>query len=303
MKTYLDPFNEIESSRIRHKSAWIVEKIVDYIKEISTTRGVVVSKNKNKPMSIEGIEKFANILGADTVKKKYEDGLSESVQETGKVSTDFIKAVRLFTAPIQYLGAYQDRLTKHLNKIREGVPEERQIEAPTSLSGPIMDRLKYLEDDNYLTDLYLSLLQRAIDKERINEAHPAFFHIIEQLSPDEAFLLHNISQNPIEYEYTMDLIKKEDGKVKFENTIVIKDTSPKENILNAEHFDMYISHLESLNLLKWTVTSQDPIFENNEDGQNGKQTGTYNKTSIYLTKFGDLFVKACIPKNKIFVLK
>jgi Abortive infection alpha len=254
-------------------------------------------------MGIEGIEKFANILGADTVKKVYEDGLSESVQETGKISTDFIKAARLFTAPIQYLGAYQDRLTKHLNKVREGVPEERQIEAPTSLSGPIMDRLKYLEDDNYLTDLYVSLLQKAIDKERINEAHPAFFHIIEQLSPDEAFLLFKISQEPIDYEYTLDLIVNENGKSRFENVNVIKDTTPKENIVFIEHFDMYISHLESLNLLKWTVVSEEPIWENEENQNSRKQNGTYRKTKIYLTKFGDLFVKACIPKNKVFIIK
>ena len=254
-------------------------------------------------MSIEGIEKLANILGADTVKKVYEDGLSESVQETGKISTDFIKAARLFTAPIQYLGAYQDRLTKHLNKIREGVPEERQIEAPSSLSGPILDRLKYLEDDNYLTDLYLSLLQRAIDKERINEAHPAFFHIIEQLSPDEAFLLHNISKKQIEYEYTMDLIEKKDGRIRFENSTVTKDTAPRENIVFSEHFDMYISHLESLNLLKWTVASEVAIYENNIGENKGKQTGTYKKTSIYLTQFCELFVKACIPENKVFILK
>lgn len=251
-------------------------------------------------MPIEGIEKFANILGADTIKKVYEDGLSESVKETGNISNDFIKAARLFTAPIQYLGAYQDRLTKHLNKIREGVPEERQIEAPTSLSGPILDKLKYLEDNNYLTDLYLSLLQKAIDKEKINEAHPAFFHIIEQLSPDEAFLLLKISQKPIEYEYTMDLVEKENDKMFFENSKVIKDTAPRDEMIFNEHFDMYISHLESLNLLKWTVVSENPIYGNEDKG---KQTGTYKKTSIYLTKFGELFVKACIPKDKVFILK
>jgi hypothetical protein len=65
-----------------------------------------VGRYNKKDMGIEGIEKLANILGADSVKKVYEDGLSESVQEIGKISTDFIKAVRLFTAPIQYLGAY-----------------------------------------------------------------------------------------------------------------------------------------------------------------------------------------------------
>lgn len=254
-------------------------------------------------MGIEGIEKFVNILGADTVKKIYEDGLSESVQETGKISTDFIKSARLFTAPFQFLGAYQDRLTKYLNKIREGVPEERQIEAPTSLSGPIMDRLKYLEENNYLTDLYISLLQRAIDRDRVNEAHPAFFHIIEQLSPDEALLLFKIAEESIDYEYTMDLIEGENGKSRFENVKVLKDTSPKDKMTFVEHFEMYISHLESLNLLKWSLISEEPIWENNEIQNNRKQNGTYRKTKIYLTKFGDLFVKACIPKDKTFVLK
>lgn len=254
-------------------------------------------------MGIEGIEKFANILGADTVKRIYEDGLSESVQETGKISIDFIKSARLFTAPFQFLGVYQDRLTKYLNKIREGVPEERQIEAPTSLSGPIMDRLKYLEENNYLTDLYISLLQRAIDRDRINEAHPAFFHIIEQLSPDEALLLFKIAEESIDYEYTMDLTEGENGKSRFENVKVLKDTSPKDKMTFVEHFEMYISHLESLNLLKWSLISEEPIWENDDIQNNRKQNGTYRKTKIYLTKFGDLFVKACIPKDKIFVLK
>ena len=254
-------------------------------------------------MGTEGIEKLANILGADTVKKIYEDGLSESVQETGKVSTDFIKAFRLFTAPIQYLGAQQDRLTKHLNKIREGVPEERQMEAPTSLSGPILDRLKYLEDDNYLLDLYLSLLQRAIDKDRVNEAHPAFFHIIEQLSPDEALILYYISEKSIEYDYTMDLTKNENGEGRFDNVKVVVDSLPKEKLNFSEHFEMYISHLESLNLIKWSLISENPIWENGDDPEKKIQSGTYRKTHIYATKFGSLFIKACIAKNKIFVMK
>lgn len=263
----------------------------------------IIKNQSAKKMSIEGIEKFANILGADTVKKIYEDGLSESVKETGKISTDIIKSARLFTAPFQFFGAYQDRLTKYLDKVREGVPEERQIEAPTSLSGPIMDRLKYLEETNYLTDLYISLLQRAIDKERINEAHPAFFHIIEQLSPDEALLLFKIAEESIEYDYTMDLTENENGKSRFENVKVLKDTSPKDRMTFSEHFEMYISHLESLNLLKWSLLSEEPIWDNEEVNNSKKQNGTYRKTKIYLTKFGDLFVKACIPKDKIFILK
>lgn len=249
------------------------------------------------------IEKFSNILGADTVKKVYEDGLSLPVQESGKAITDLVKALRLFTAPIQFLAAYQDRLTKYLDRVREGVPEERQMEAPPSISGPIIERLKYLEEDNYLTDLYISLLQKAIDKEKIQEAHPAFYHIIDQLSPDEAMILFIISEGPIKYDYTMDLLTNENGKDYFADRKVIIDTTPKEKLTFIEHFDMYISHLESLNLVTWPVLSQDPIWEDDNKPYKSKQIGSYEKSQIQLTKFGDLFVKACIPRDKIFVLK
>lgn len=250
-------------------------------------------------MSLEGIEKLANILGADTVKKIYEDGLSESVQQTGKISTDLIKSARLFTIPIQFLSAYQDRFTKYLDKIRAGVPEERQIEAPSSLSIPILDRLSYLDEDNYLVDLYIALLQRAIDKERVNEAHPAFFRIIEQLSPDEAMLLLKLSEESIEYDYTEDLVRLENGKVNFVNPKILKDTSPKDKILFSEHFEMYISHLQSLNLINWPIINEEAVM----DEDKLLQVGIYTKTIIHLTKFGKLFVKACIPKDKIIILK
>src|SRR5882757_1187535 len=106
------------------------------------------------------IEKLVNIFGAETMKKFYDDGLSPSVQELGKMMTDIIKTFRLFTAPVQLTASYQDRLSKYFVRVRASVPEENQIEAPAFISGPIIDKLKYLEDSNYLTDLYLNLLSR-----------------------------------------------------------------------------------------------------------------------------------------------
>lgn len=245
------------------------------------------------------IEKFANILGAETIKKVYDDGLSKPIEETGKSLTDLIKVCRLFTAPIQLLACYQDRLEIYLDKVRKGVPAEQQIEAPAFISGPIIERLKYLEEDNYLTDLYISLLQKAIDRERINEAHPAFYHIIDQLSPDEAMILRVISEKAIEYEYTSDLIVDENGNMKFINRQVTVDTTPKEKLVFNNHFGMYISHLESLNLLAWPVFSEEAIWEEEKQNNSRKQTGLYSKSIIHLTEFGKLFVKACIPQNGI----
>lgn len=241
------------------------------------------------------IEKLSNVFGQDTIKKIYEDGASESVQESGKALTDLIKVTRLFTAPIQFLAAYQDRLSKYLDKVRNSVKQENQIEAPASISGPIIERLKYLEENNYLTDLYLTLLSKAIDKTRIQEAHPAFYHIIDHLSADEAMLLFMISKEPIYYDYTMDLVTIED-KLRFKNSIVKKDTTEKDKLAFPEHFNMYISHLKSLDIVFWRKLNEDSIYEK------GIQTSTFIKTHIELTEFGTLFVKACLPEKGFIIM-
>jgi hypothetical protein len=241
------------------------------------------------------LEKLGNVFGQETIKKIYEDGASQPIQEGSKALTDLIKAARLFTAPIQLLAAYQDRLSKYLEKVRNTVKQENQVEAPASISGPIIERLKYLEENNYLTDLYLSLLSRAIDKTRIQEAHPAFYHIIDQLSSDEAMMLYMINKEPIYYDYTMDLYTNEENKLRFRNSVVKKDTTEKEKLAFPEHFNMYVSHLKSLDLVYWRKLNEDAIYENR------KQTGISIKTQVKLTEFGSLFVEACVPE-KGFIL-
>jgi len=228
------------------------------------------------------LEKLANIVGAETIKKIYEDGFSGSVQELGKMLTDFIKAARLFTVPFQLAASQQDRFTKYFEKVRNSVPEENQMEAPGFISGPIIERLKYLEESNYLTDLYLNLLSRAIDKERINEAHPAFYHIIDQLSPDEAYLLFKLRDKEIivtttEYENPQRLIVEADFSL--------------EEFTFPENFQMYYSHLESLNLI-------DCLFEPVQHvGIENNLTILTCYGKIEASRFGKLFIKACISEK------
>lgn len=242
------------------------------------------------------IDKLANILGQETVKRIYEDGASHPLQETSKIAVDMVKAFRLLTAPIQLLAAYQDRLSKYFDRVRLSVPEENQIEAPASLSGPIIERLKYLEETNYLTDMYLNLLTRAIDKDRVNEAHPAFFHVIDQLSPDEAMLLYLIGKEPIFYDYDTEIVHQDGQFLRWGNTEIKRDTTAKEKIAFISHFDMYINHLRALNLLEWTKIKEEGIWTEKV------QTHTSVKTKIYLNEFGRLFVKACIPENGFIII-
>jgi len=245
------------------------------------------------------IEKLSNILGADTVKKIYDDGLSGSVQEAGKMLTDFMKTARLFTAPFQLAASVQDRLSKYFEKVRNSVLEENQMEAPASLSGPIIERLKFLEENNYLTDLYLNLLTRAIDKERINEAHPAFFHIIDQLSPDEAMLLFILNQNQIDYKYRLERFADDKNKfVKWGEKETIINTAPKDKFIFIDYFFIYVEHLRSLNLVFWDVVSTEPVYN-----ENRIQTHAASTDKIGLTDFGKLFVKACIPEDGFSIVR
>ena len=241
------------------------------------------------------LEKLANIFGAGTINRIYEDAFSGSVQETGKMLTDFIKTARLFTAPIQLLASYQDRLSKYFEKVRDAVPEENQIPAPSSLSGPIIERLKYLEDSNYLTDLYLNLLSRSIDKERVNEAHPAFFHIIDQLSPDEAYFLFKLKDKEIEVTTHQDY---DAAKNRFSNYQIIKTELPDTEFMFPNNFQMYYSHLNSLNLITWPVYKNE--YPRNEENV---QIGLIHHSQLMLTDFGKLFVKACIPEKGFMFMK
>jgi hypothetical protein len=95
----------------------------------------------------------------------------------------------------------------------------------------------------------------------------------------------------------MDLFTNEESKLQFRNTVVKRDTTEKEQLAFPEHFEMYISHLKSLDLLFWRKLNEDAIHEN------GSQTGTYIKTQIELTQFGNLFVKACIPDKGFIVMR
>ncbi len=71
------------------------------------------------------------------------------------------------------------------------------------------------------------------------------------------------------------------------------DVDVEEKIAFLEHFDMYINHMRSLNLVEWNIDDgQDPVFDDKK-----KQIGVVAHTTIQLTDFSRLFAQACIPEN------
>jgi hypothetical protein len=229
-------------------------------------------------------------IDAKVADKIYDDLFSPALKVLGKVGEDVAKSVRYVTAPIQRLAAKQDQLENHFKILDEMVPEENRIEVPPYFSVPIVERLTLLDSENKLADLYINLLARAMDKDRVNEAHPAFTTLIEQLAPDEALFLYILrtSGNKLHFLDKMDYDKVTN---RFYNREEISSSFPKTKLAFPENFDLYASHLEALNLVTWPVIDQLPIKIGNI------QTGIHRTSEIIPTEFGLKFIEACVPSD------
>lgn len=233
---------------------------------------------------VTGLGKLADSKLANDL---YQDGLAEATKETGKALTDLTKSFRLFLAPIQLMAAAQDRLAEMCERIRSDVPEERQIEAAPSIAGPALLELRHMEDDNPITELYLNLLKRAIDRERANEAHPAFLKIIGQLSPDEAMLLHHLGAQRIKMSvYTQ---TRRDGPV----VTTIRSDCPVKHLQSSMLLRAYAEHLQSQGIID--IRAEDMRMTINIPGLGPVMQPGADCFSMSISRFGELFVKACEP--------
>ncbi|MFP5414744.1 MAG: DUF4393 domain-containing protein [Gammaproteobacteria bacterium] len=224
------------------------------------------------------------------VEKAYDDVAAPAAKQIGSALESATKAARWLLAPIDYLAARNDRYQNYLERISKIVPEENLIEGNPKIVGPALDGLKYVSPEDIISDLFVNLLARAIDKERVNEAHPAFTQIISQLSPDEAVVIYELSKQSYEY---VTYAAFHSGTNTFSPREVRSNQFPVENLAAPENYSFYIDHLHSLNIAGiWQVGNQTPI--RNEEGQ---QIGVEINSTAQLTPFGQLFAKACVPEN------
>ncbi|WP_211831088.1 DUF4393 domain-containing protein [Kistimonas asteriae] len=220
------------------------------------------------------------------VDKAYDDICQPAAQEVGSIAKSTVKAARFILAPIDYLAAQQDRFQKFLKRVSDNVPEENFIPAHPQIAGPIMDNLKYIDEDNVIATLFINLLSRAVDKERVSEAHPAFVNIISQLSPDEALLINYLSDAEAKLVQTSDFYRQTST---FGPRRTELNDFPVQQLAYPENYLLYMDHLHSLNLAGiWQAGNQDPIMSG------GQQSGVRITSYARLTCFGHLFAKACV---------
>ena len=261
------------------------------------------TEESGSPMvsDLVGLGKLADSKLVQSLHKDLEK--TGATEQGGKFVTDTIKALRLFTAPIQLLALGQDLLEKRLERVRNKVPEGRQIEAHPQIAGPILQNLQFMVDGDILTEMYLNLLARAIDRDRVGEANPAFVKIIEQLCPDEALLLLKLRTRERDLPYSVAVPDHRHLEV-----YGITITEPK-------HYNMYITHLCALNLIRSTSHMYYSPFDlNNLPITDDIDTVLHEMNSrlesirslleeykepqsVEVTEFGSLFIHSCVPED------
>ena len=136
----------------------------------------------------------------------------------------------------------------------------------------------------------MNLLARAMDKNRISEAHPAFSSIISQLSPDEAVVIWHLSRK----NYGLWQSSEFNAETRlFAARKTEENTFPVDDLLFPGNYFVYTDHLYSLNLGGiWQVGNQETVRDASQ-----KQTGVIINSEARLTEFGKMFAKACSPPN------
>lgn len=228
---------------------------------------------------MEDLAGIGRILDSKVAQRAYEDVASEPARQVGHLSTDIVKTFRLFTAPIQLLATAQDRFERWLGKLRDSVPEDRQVEAAPEIAGPALMNLRFLSEENQLRYLYLNLLRLAIDRDHRAEAHPGFIKVIEQMSPYDAQFLQQLAKvAPID-----DKVSKD---TELPAAFVVQRVMGDFNVRTLPEIQASLDLLRGLSVLDFDCGNVADF-----DGPG------YKFVDVYLTQFGINFVRSCIPDD------
>lgn len=243
---------------------------------------------------------LSKLLPTKVVEQAYSDAVSDTLKEVSKIGVDAAKTVRLILFPLQFTAAFQDRLARYIDRAVRSVPAERRVAPVESLALQVADRLRFQEDGNVVTDMYVSLLARAMDRQRAGEAHPAFVHLVGQLAPDEALLIEQIatagqaaymrsylSAGPFTKEQREQAIERSALRELYRERLSRMWVRP-EKLSQPELVFTYIEHLHSLGIMVY----------NNDRSETGRllkgDASGVEYWLIELNEFGRLFHAACL---------
>lgn len=237
----------------------------------------------------------------EVIANAYDDGVKGPLSQMGTFGEQILKTLRYLTYPIQAAAHRQDLIDRRFADALASVPEPQRIAPNDGLVLEIADKLKYQINDNLISDMYVDLLSASMDSQKANLAHPAFIHLISQVSSDEAFLLLRLSEGECpSYMRRMadwDVVSEVEREKQYSSaqyifnrsTLNLIDSLLKPEELHfPQNFYMYIEHLRALELIEYSGNDVEIPTE-----WRSKKGNLYDFWFIRLSKFGRLFFECC----------
>jgi hypothetical protein len=252
-----------------------------------------VSTSHGFNLSLQGV---AEVMDTKLARQVYREGLQNPLKAGSAVTTKIIEGLNLFAAPFAYLGRFVDRLMVDLEKCRQKVPPERQVESPPEIAGPIIQQLRFTSEENPLREVFLNLLTSSIDKDRQGKIHPAFVTILQQISPDEAQVINGICESPTaRLAVIHGFAARQKNARMTEGYEVFRLANPTLiNLAFPERLAIYVNRLVSFTLIINSRANVETSFQVVE----GERLENVRESELILTPFGRLFAE-CIGVTRI----
>lgn len=240
----------------------------------------------------------------------YEDAVQPVAKEIGKALKTLGGAINVALLPLETMvygyNIIKVELENRLETRLKRVLPENIIAPPLQVVGPLLEKYKYVHNNRELSQMFVSLLANAMDKDRVQNAHPSFVNIISELSPDEAKLVDTIHKEELLPKLDVRLKMKGENKEGY-MTVITNFTllGEKAELQYPELTPSYLSNLERLMIIQCSSGSFQehyiekeiyrPLLESPKiKNLNEKTACEVLEGTIWITDFGKMFMNAVL---------
>lgn len=229
-------------------------------------------------------------------KEIYGDLAKPGVKQVGKAIDGILGFGNTILFPVHLLnGVVRIKLENMFDRYRaklENIPQEKIVKVVPEIGVPIIEKFTYLSDD-ILSEMFLELLAKASNIDRVDSVHPGFVKIIERMSPEDALFLKKISD--------VDFIKRIHMQRDLDDAYSVLLVTRKEKQTAFEVRDYVITNLQMQGIIEtdsmWgiSVTDEDlEIIAKFMIDSNHDAIGNRTCSTPKITEFGRMFIKACL---------
>lgn len=258
-----------------------------------------------------GLDEITKNIGkaVDKVPELYEDGMKETVQETGNVVALIPKTIKAALAPLRIWIAQREynvaETEKLLEQKLEKVDYNKIVSPEPYVAVPAIQAISYSMNSSELRNLYANLIAKAMVIDTKDNVHPSFVEIIKQISPLDSLVFKRIMEREANPMINL-IMKNADEEYR---TIITNITD-----LDIDKIDSVSVSIDNLLRLKLIQVPEDSFYTNErvytsivqtdfyETQKNLNPTTVdgfemdYQKKIIEKTNLGKLFYNICVKE-------